>query len=345
VPRAVIRTLVALLFTFASAEAFAEVPIVAVFGIEDARTGGAKLGAKELENLTDYLSTKLSSSGAFKIVPNAQLRSALSEKKAETYRACFDTSCQIEIGKELAAQKTLSTKIFMVGKQCVVASTLYDLREAASERSADVEGACDSGSIGAALKEIAAKLSGGAPAVAVRAQDQPAETKNPIVEIKTSMGKIRAELFADKAPISAGNFLRYVDLKFYDDTCFHRVIKNFMIQGGGYHWFYKKKDELFPAIKNEAGNGLRNELGTLAVARTSEPDSGTSQFFINVANNKHLDATPGGTGYQAGFAVFGRVIEGMDVVNKIAATKTGLHDGLVDVPLEPVKIESIRRVP
>jgi cyclophilin family peptidyl-prolyl cis-trans isomerase len=168
-----------------------------------------------------------------------------------------------------------------------------------------------------------------------------AVAKNPVVVIKTSMGTVKAELYADKAPITVKNFLDYVDGKHYDGTIFHRVINNFMIQGGGFDKDMNEKKTRAP-IKNEASNGLKNTVGTLAMARTPAPDSASAQFFINVKDNAFLDfrdPSPQGIGY----AVFGKVIEGMDVVNKIKAVKTGNKGDMGDVPLAPVTIESIRR--
>jgi len=166
-----------------------------------------------------------------------------------------------------------------------------------------------------------------------------AEGKNPMVLISTSMGDIKVELDEAKAPITVKNFLGYVGDKFYDGTVFHRVIPNFMIQGGGMDQNLKEKPTK-AAIKNEAGNGLKNDTGTIAMARTGVVDSATSQFFINVKDNaflNHRDTTAAGFGY----AVFGRVVEGMDVVHKIehapTATK-GMHE---DVPVTPVVIKSI----
>jgi cyclophilin family peptidyl-prolyl cis-trans isomerase len=168
-----------------------------------------------------------------------------------------------------------------------------------------------------------------------------AAAKNPVVVIKTSLGTIKAELYADKAPVSVENFLKYADDKYYDGTIFHRVIKGFMIQGGGFDAKLSKKDTREP-IKNEAANGLKNEIGTLAMARTNVPDSATSQFFINTVNNVALDfRDPSARGI--GYAVFGKVVDGMDVVNKISAVQTGAQNGMGDVPVKPVVIESVRR--
>jgi len=166
----------------------------------------------------------------------------------------------------------------------------------------------------------------------------------PTVILKTSVGEIEIELFADKAPESVKNFLAYVDEGFYDGTIFHRVIKEFMIQGGGYDGARQKKPTRGP-IKNEATNGLKNEVGTVAMARTSVPDSATSQFFINVENNAFLDhrePTPEGFGY----AVFGHVTRGMDVVEKIENAETEDAGGAFrNIPKSPVVIESARRKP
>jgi peptidyl-prolyl cis-trans isomerase A (cyclophilin A) len=163
--------------------------------------------------------------------------------------------------------------------------------------------------------------------------------KNPEVFLDTSLGKIKIELFPKEAPISVKNFLDYVKSGFYNNTIYHRVIANFMIQGGGFTTDLKMKKTKEP-IKNEAGNGLKNVRGTIAMARTMIVDSATAQFFINVKDNdflNHRDETPNGFGY----AVFGKVIEGMDVVDKIAGVKTGIQKGFSDVPDSPVVIRSI----
>ncbi|HEY6007743.1 MAG TPA: peptidylprolyl isomerase [Geobacteraceae bacterium] len=171
---------------------------------------------------------------------------------------------------------------------------------------------------------------------------QAAETaaKNPMVVMETSLGTVKLELFAKEAPISVKNFLDYANSGFYNGTIFHRVIPGFMIQGGGFTADIKQKQTKAP-IKNEAGNGLKNQRGTLAMARTMIVDSASSQFFINVVNNAfldHRDETPGGFGY----AVFGKVVEGMDVVDKIAAVKTGMQKGFSDVPETAVVIKSVK---
>jgi len=166
------------------------------------------------------------------------------------------------------------------------------------------------------------------------------EEKNPQVIMETSMGIVKIELFKDKAPISTRNFLSYVKDAFYDGTIFHRVIKGFMVQGGGMDVDMQPKKNKF-AIKNEATNGLKNTRGTLAMARTSVVDSATSQFFINVVDNAFLDHT-GKTPDRFGYAVFAQVVEGMDVVDAIREVKTGNKGGHSDVPVEPVFINAIR---
>jgi len=167
--------------------------------------------------------------------------------------------------------------------------------------------------------------------------------KNPTVVVKTSMGSVTIELYPDKAPETVKNFLQYVADKHYDGTIFHRVISNFMIQGGGFDPSMKQKATRAP-VKNEAANGLKNTLGTVAMARTSVPDSATSQFFINVKDNASLDYRDGST-QGIGYCVFGKVTLGMDVVEKIKAVPTGTKSGMSDVPATPVVIESIRVAP
>lgn len=166
---------------------------------------------------------------------------------------------------------------------------------------------------------------------------------NPMVLISTSLGDIKVELFEDKAPTTVKNFLEYAQAGYYDGTIFHRVIPGFMIQGGGITADMKdKRDGQRGGIKNESSNGLKNEVGTLAMARTSQPDSATSQFFINVKSNAFLDKEKSQDG--VGYAVFGKVVEGMDVVKKIEGVKTtnkGMHQ---NVPEEPVTIKSVKRL-
>ena len=164
------------------------------------------------------------------------------------------------------------------------------------------------------------------------------DDKHPVVILDTSLGPITIELDQEKAPITATNFLKYVDQGFYDNLIFHRVMPRFMIQGGGFDASVReKKDGQHGKIKNESGNGLSNAIGTIAMARTSDPNSAQNQFFINVNDNTRLD-TQGG-----GYAVFGKVIEGMDVVNKIARVETARQRGMDDVPVEPIVIKTARR--
>ena len=168
-----------------------------------------------------------------------------------------------------------------------------------------------------------------------------AETKNPTLVIETSLGNVKVELFQKEAPISVKNFLDYAKSGFYNGTIFHRVIPGFMIQGGGFTPDMRQKPTKAP-IKNEATNGLKNQRGTLAMARTNVVDSASSQFLINVANNGFLDHQPGGPQVY-GYAVFGKVISGMDVVDKIAATQTTFK-GMPDVPVTPVVIKNVTMV-
>ena len=162
-------------------------------------------------------------------------------------------------------------------------------------------------------------------------------TTNPRVSLKTSMGDILVELDAEKAPISTENFLAYVNDGFYDGTVFHRVIADFMIQGGGMEPDLSPKSTKAP-IKNEANNGLTNERGTLAMARTQVVDSATAQFFINTVDNNFLNHQNESTmGY--GYAVFGKVVEGMETVDAIRQVETGNHGMHQDVPKDPVLIE------
>jgi cyclophilin family peptidyl-prolyl cis-trans isomerase len=166
---------------------------------------------------------------------------------------------------------------------------------------------------------------------------------NPVAVISTSLGDITVELFKDKAPVSVENFLGYVSDHFYEGTIFHRVVKNFMIQGGGYTPQFVEKATRDP-IQNEATNGLRNLRGTLAMARRSSLRSATSQFYINVADNRDLDHT-GFTPRDFGYAVFGRVLSGMDVVDRIASVATHTAADMDDVPVEAVMIKGIRELP
>jgi cyclophilin family peptidyl-prolyl cis-trans isomerase len=168
-----------------------------------------------------------------------------------------------------------------------------------------------------------------------------AADEKPIVVLDTSAGPITIELDAEKAPVSVDNFLKYVDAGFYDGLVFHRVIDGFMIQGGGMDESMREKTQGARApIKNEASNGLSNKRGTLAMARTSDPNSATSQFFINLVDNaRGLDPRPG----SAGYAVFGKVSAGMETVDAIAKVQTGQRGPHGDVPLKPVYIKSAKR--
>jgi len=163
---------------------------------------------------------------------------------------------------------------------------------------------------------------------------------NPRVVIKTNEGDITLQLFADKAPVTVANFLEYVDSGFYKGTIFHRVIPNFMIQGGGFTADMKEKETLEP-IANESNNRLHNTRGTIAMARTSDPDSATSQFFINQRTNLRLDWAPGAEGY----TVFGEVIQGMDIVDFIATSPTKTVGGMGDVPQKAIVILDVQRQP
>jgi len=167
---------------------------------------------------------------------------------------------------------------------------------------------------------------------------------NPIVDVATNHGNFAIELDPAKAPKTVANFLKYVDAKHYDGTVFHRIIPTFMIQGGGFDQRLEKKSVNAP-VENEAFNGLKNSRGTVAMARTSDPHSATAQFFVNVTDNKSLDhQAKDGAGW--GYCVFGKVIEGMDTVDKIKAVRTGPAPGgqfQKDCPIEMVVINSVKR--
>ncbi len=171
---------------------------------------------------------------------------------------------------------------------------------------------------------------------------------NPMVEMKTNLGSFTLELYPDKSPKTVENFLKYVKGGFYKGTVFHRVIDNFMIQGGGFDTSLHEKETFFP-IRNEATNGLKNETYTIAMARTNDPHSAKAQFFINVKDNAFLDHTvpkvvPKADGW--GYAVFGKVVKGQDVVMKISKVRTGPRDPMPsDVPLENVVIEDVKLLP
>jgi cyclophilin family peptidyl-prolyl cis-trans isomerase len=197
---------------------------------------------------------------------------------------------------------------------------------------------------------LAAAACGDVPSTGAAKAAEP----NPVVVMETAKGTIKIELFADKAPITVKNFLTYVDEKFYDGTTFHRVMPEFMIQGGGFlpgladakteDDVQKLEKKTHDPIKNEASNGLHNERGAVAMARTPKPDSATAQFFINVVDNTNkLDPSPKRD--PAGYCVFGKVIDGMDVVDAIkeVRTKAVIPDVVEDVPVKDVLIKSVRR--
>jgi cyclophilin family peptidyl-prolyl cis-trans isomerase len=165
----------------------------------------------------------------------------------------------------------------------------------------------------------------------------------PLVEFQTNLGRFVIEVATDKAPKSAENFLGYVDAKHYDGTVFHRVIKGFMAQGGGFDASFSKKATR-PPVPNEADNGVKNTRGTVAMARTSDPHSATSQFFVNLVENGFLDHT-GKNDRGWGYTVFGRVTEGMDVVDKMADQRTGAKGPFdKDAPQQDIVIQSARRI-
>ncbi|AOK59513.1 peptidylprolyl isomerase [Burkholderia ubonensis] len=177
---------------------------------------------------------------------------------------------------------------------------------------------------------------GGAALLATAPAFAQTATAHPVVQLKTSQGDIRVELYPEKAPKTVANFLDYVKAGQYNGTIFHRVIKGFMIQGGGYKANFDEKPTRAP-IPLESRNGLKNTLGTIAMARTSDPNSATAQFFINTVDNGGLDyPNPDGNGY----AVFGKVVSGLDVVKKIEAVPTTARGPMRDVPEQAVLIES-----
>ena len=160
-----------------------------------------------------------------------------------------------------------------------------------------------------------------------------------MIRFETSLGDFTVELFEKDAPLSVANFLSYIDAGFFDGTIFHRIVPGFVIQGGGFTEDMSQKKTQSP-VKNEADNGLKNKRGTLSMARTSDINSATSQFFVNLKDNEFLDHSRGSFGY----AVFARVTEGMDVIDKIAAVETGRRRGFDDVPVDAVIMKSVRRM-
>ena len=161
-----------------------------------------------------------------------------------------------------------------------------------------------------------------------------------MIHFETTLGRFTVELFEKEAPITVANFLKYIDDGFFDGTTFHRIVPGFVIQGGGFTEDMTQK-KTHPTVKNEADNGKKNSRGTLSMARTNDINSATSQFFVNLKDNDFLDHSRGNFGY----AVFARVTEGMDVVDKIAAVETGRRRGFDDVPVEAVIMKSVRRIP
>jgi peptidyl-prolyl cis-trans isomerase A (cyclophilin A) len=193
---------------------------------------------------------------------------------------------------------------------------------------------------GSAFAQAPATSPAAAPAATPASDAMPAAATAPKVRFKTSKGEFVIEVYPDKAPKSVENFLQYVRDKHYDGTVFHRVIDNFMVQGGGFTADLKLKPTRAP-VANEANNGLSNLRGTLAMARTNDPNSATSQFFINVVDNNRLDYVSSENGFTWGYAVFGKVIEGMEVVDQIKVVETGAQPPFArDVPKEAVVIES-----
>ena len=161
-----------------------------------------------------------------------------------------------------------------------------------------------------------------------------------MIRFETTLGEFAVELFEKEAPVTVANFLKYIDDGFFDGTIFHRIVPGFVIQGGGFTEDMSQK-RTNPTIKNEADNGLKNERGTLSMARTNDINSATSQFFVNLKDNVALDNSRGNFGY----AVFARVTDGMDVIDKIAAVETGRRRGFDDVPVDAVIMKSVRRIP
>jgi peptidyl-prolyl cis-trans isomerase A (cyclophilin A) len=161
-----------------------------------------------------------------------------------------------------------------------------------------------------------------------------------MIRFETTLGDFTVEFYEKEAPLSVANFLRYVDDGFFDSTIFHRIVPGFVIQGGGFTEDMNQK-KTHPTVKNEADNGLKNSRGSLSMARTNDINSATSQFFVNLKDNDFLDHSRGNFGY----AVFARVTQGMDVIDKIAAVETARKRGFDDVPVEPVIMKSVRRVP
>ena len=191
------------------------------------------------------------------------------------------------------------------------------------------------------LAALLALCVGGPNAAAETAKAASGESDEaPIVRLDTSAGTIDIQLFPEKAPLTVANFLQLVEQNFYDGLTFHRVVANFVIQAGGYDAAMQQREPP-RTVANESFNGLTNRRGTVAMARLADPDSADAQFYINVNDNAHLDAQPGKPGY----TVFGKVIAGMEAVTDIELSDTGVRDGMVGVPQQPIVINSLRRLP
>jgi peptidyl-prolyl cis-trans isomerase B (cyclophilin B) len=245
----------------------------------------------------------------------------------------------LKIRKSAKADSVLSSPCFLekMMKKALVALLLLLLAGCSDEQAARTETAAGDKSA-ASIESLTAPPAPAQTEAVVPPTPVPA-TQQPRVLIETTMGDISLELFPEKSPKTVENFLQYVDEGFYDGSIFHRVIDGFMIQGGGFDQDYNRR-ETRDAVLNEADNGLRNERGTIAMARTGDPHSATAQFFINHSDNPALDHRNKGAGW--GYAVFGKVIDGMDVVDAIATTQTGPGGPFgQDAPREMVVIKQI----
>lgn len=314
---------------------------VAVFDFE-VRTGDKYIS----RSLADKVIHEFSQSDKYEVIDRGNMNKILGEQKFQM-SGCVAQECKVEAGQILGVGKVVNGSVGLVGKTYYLTLQLIDVKTGKVELSAEDECRCEIDELLGSTRRLAKKLLDEKveqPAPVPAAVSKPAgPAKNPVVLMETSLGNMKLELFAKEAPISVRNFLDYVNSGFYDGTIFHRAIPNFMIQGGGFMSDLKQK-KTNPPIKNEADNGLKNLLGTLSMARTMVVDSATSQFFINVVDNgflNHRDNTPQGYGY----AVFGKVSEGMDVVNKIVAIRTGTLKGFQDVPETSVVIKSMKVLP
>jgi cyclophilin family peptidyl-prolyl cis-trans isomerase len=257
------------------------------------------------------------------VAAGCDAESGVVKEQKQLYKAAADKVAKAD---SLAAVKEVMTD-FSRKKIALTKKLQAGGRDRALESRLQLDADEGQAQLGAALAEFADRHKG---------------TDNPTVVMETSMGSVKIELFEKLAPITVKNFLFYVDEKFYDGTIFHRMIPNFMIQGGGFLPGMKKEKTTGSPIENESYNGLVNDRGTLAMARTSDPNSATAQFFINVKDNTFLNRLENQDGF--GYAVFGKVTEGMDVVDKIKQVPTGMRGGHENVPTNDVIIQSIRRV-